>query len=108
MEDKAQILKQAALSGALDALPLDALKLYLILLAWVEDVGRESRVRLRALQWALGKDFSAADCRRALAVLASHHILAWRVAASDASKRRRGRSGAGELEIIFQLNWPPP
>jgi len=107
MEAKVQLLKQAALSGVLDALPLDALKLYVVLLAWVEDVGRESRVRLRTLQRALGKGFSPADCQRALTALADHHILEWRVAGSDTSKRRRAKAGAAALEIIFQLNWPP-
>ena len=39
MEARGEVLKWAALSGALDDLPLDALKLYLLLFARVEDIG---------------------------------------------------------------------
>jgi hypothetical protein len=108
MEARLQILKQAALSGVLDALPLDALKLYLLLIASAEDVGREGRVRLRMLQRALGREFSSADCQRALAALAEHRLLRWRVGASEASQRRRVKAGAADLEIVFQLNPSPP
>lgn len=104
MEAKAEVLKRLASSGALDALPLHALKLYLLLIAWAKDVGGESRLRLQTIQQALGKDFSREDCQRAMAVLATHRLLTWTPVSSYASRRQRANRGGESLEIVFRLS----
>lgn len=104
MEAKVEVLKRAALSGVLDDLPLDALKVYLLLVAWAKAVDRESRVRLRMLQETLGGGFSGDDCQRALAILASHRLLTWAPVSSRTSGRRQGSEGKNIVEIIFRLN----
>jgi hypothetical protein len=104
MEARGQVLKWAALSGALDDLPLDALKLYLLLLVRAEDIGAESRVRLQTIQRAWGKGFSLEDCQQALAVLAAHDLLTWTPVSARPSRRQRAQRGRESLEIVFQLN----
>ncbi len=104
MKAKVEVLKQAALSGALDSLPLDALKLYLLLIAWAKEVGCESRVRLQSIQHALGKDFSREDCQRSFAVLASRHLLTWTPVSARSARRPRSQEGSQGLEIVFQLS----
>ena len=106
MEAKVEVLKRATLSGALDALPLHALKLYLLLIAWAEDVGGESRVRLQSIQHALGKGFSREDCQQSFAVLASHRLLTWTLVSSRSARRQRSQRGSEGMEIVFQLNPP--
>jgi hypothetical protein len=104
MEATGEVLKWAALSGALDDLPLDALKLYLLLLVRAEDIGSESRVRLQTIQRAWGQGFSLEDCQQALAVLAAHDLLTWTPVLPRPSRRQRTQGGRGGLEIVFQLN----
>jgi hypothetical protein len=55
MEARGTVLKWAAVSGALDDLPLDALKLYLLLLVRAEAIGAESRMCLRTMQRVFGR-----------------------------------------------------
>ena len=97
-------MKWAALSGALDDLPLDALRLYLLLLVWAEEVGHESRVCLQTIQRVLGRNFSRADCQRALTVLAAHDLVTWAPILPRPSRRQRVQGGGKGLEIVFQLN----
>jgi hypothetical protein len=104
MEARGQVLKWVALSGALDDLPLDALKLYLLLLVRAEDIGAESRVRLQTIQRAWGQGFSLEGCQQALAVLAAHDLLTWTPASPRPSRRQRAQRGREGLEIVFQLN----
>src|SRR5919108_875346 len=87
MEARGQALKWAALSGGLDDLPLDALKLYLLLLVKTEDVSSESRIRLQTIQRVWGKGFSLEDCQQALAVLAAHDLLTWTPVSPRPSRR---------------------
>jgi hypothetical protein len=104
MEARRELLKGAVLSGALDDLPLDALRLYLLLLVWAEEVGRENRVCLQTIQRVLGRSFSREDCQRALAVLAAHDLLTWAPILPRPSQRQRVQGGRKGLEIVFQLN----
>ena len=104
MEARGEVLKWAALSGVLDELPLAALKVYLLLLARVEDIGSESRVRVQTFQRALGQGFSWEDCQQALAVLAAHDLLTWTPVSPRLSRRQRAQRGREGLEIAFQLN----
>ena len=104
MEAKVEVLKRAITSGALDTLPLHALKLYLLLIAWAEDVGGESRVRLQSIQRALGKGFSREDCQGAFAVLASRHLLTWTPVPPGTARRQRRRGGSEGVEIVFRLH----
>ena len=104
METRGVLLKRAALSGALDDLPLDALRLYLLLIVWAEEVDRESRVCLQTIQRVLGPVFSREDCQRALAVLAAHDLLTWAPILPRPSRRQRAQGGREGLEIVFQLN----
>ncbi|MBI3326392.1 MAG: hypothetical protein HYZ81_06790 [Nitrospinae bacterium] len=106
MEARAKVLKRVALSGALDALPLDALKLYLLLLAFAREVGSESRIRWQTIQHAFGKDYSREDCQQALTALAAHDLLSWRPASPHATRRQRAQRESEGLEIVFQLNPP--
>jgi hypothetical protein len=62
MDARGELLKWAALNGALDDLPLDVLKLYLLLLVRAEDIGSENRVCLQTIQRTLGQSFSREDC----------------------------------------------
>ena len=104
MEARGQALKWAALSGALDDLPLDALKLYLLLLVKAEAIGSENRMCLQTIQRVLGQNFSQEDCQQALAVLVAHDLLTWAPVLPRPSLRRRAQRGREDLEIIFQLN----
>ena len=104
MGAKGEVLKRAALSGGLDDLPLEALKLYLLLLIRAEDIGSESRVRLQAIQRVLGQSFSQEDCYQALAVLADHDLLTWTRVSPRPSQGQRPQRGREGLEIVFQLN----
>jgi hypothetical protein len=104
METRGVLLKRAALSGALDDLPLDALRLYLLLIVWAEEVGRESRVCLQTIQRVLGPSFSRQACQRALTVLAAHDLLTWAPSMPRPSRRQRVQRGREGLEIVFQLN----
>ncbi|MGH8059921.1 MAG: hypothetical protein ACREOH_22235 [Candidatus Entotheonellia bacterium] len=101
MEAKIDLLKRAALSGVLDTLPLDVLKVYLLLIAWARDVGVQSRVPFQMMQDTL--QLSHEDCQRALAHLASQRLLAWEPVQPRASRRRHSR-GMGGQEITFLLN----
>jgi hypothetical protein len=104
MKARGTVLKWAALSGSLDGLPLDALKLYLLLLVGAETIGSESRMCLRKIQRVLGQDFSRQDCQRALAVLAAHDLLTSAHVLPRPSRRQRAQRGGESLEIVFQLN----
>jgi hypothetical protein len=103
MKARGTVLKWAALSGSLDDLPLDALKLYLLLLVGAETIGSESRMCLQTIQRVLGQAFSLEDCQHALAVLAAHDLLTWAPVLPRPSRRRAQRGGKS-LEIVFQLN----
>jgi hypothetical protein len=85
VKTRGTVLKWAAVSGALDDLPLDALKLYLLL---------------------LGRGFSREDCQQALAVLAAHDLLTWAPVLPRPSRRQRAPRGRERLEIVFQLHLP--
>jgi hypothetical protein len=106
MRARGEVLKWAALSGGLDDLPLEALKLYLLLLIRAEDIRSESRVHLRAIQRVLGQSFSQEDCQQALAVLAAHDLLTWTPVSPRPSQGQRIQQGREGLEIVFQLNPP--
>lgn len=102
MEAKVDVLKRAALSGVLDTLPLNVLKVYLLLIAWARDVGVQSRVPLQMLQDTL--QLSREDCQRALALLASQRLLAWAPAQPRGPRRRQNRKGMSGQEITFLLD----
>jgi len=104
MKARGTVLKWAAVSGALDDLPLDALKLYLLLLVGAETLGAESRMGLQTMQRVLGQSFSWDDCQQALAVLAAHDLLTWARVLPRPSRRQRAHRGSESLEIVFQLN----
>jgi hypothetical protein len=104
MKARGAVLKWAALSGALDDLPLDALKLYLLLLVRAEAIGSENRMCLQTIQRVLGQSFSREDCQQALAVLAAHDLLTWAPVLPRRSRRQRTQRGREGLEIVFQLN----
>jgi hypothetical protein len=104
MKARGTVLKWAALSGSLDDLPLDALKLYLLLLVGAETIGSESRMCLQTIQRVLGQGFSQEDCQHALAVLAAHDLLTWALVLPRPSWRQRAQRGRKNLEIVFQLN----
>jgi hypothetical protein len=104
MKARGTVLKWAALSGSLDDLPLDALKLYLLLLVGAETIGSESRMCLQTIQRVLGPGFSREDCQHALAVLAAHDLLTWALVLPRRSRRQRAQRGRKSLEIVFQLN----
>ena len=104
METRGTLLKRAALSGALDDLPLDALRLYLLLIVWAEEVDRTSRVSLETIQGVLGPSFSGQGCQRALTVLAAHDLLTWAPSLPRRPRRQRVQRGREGLEIVFQLN----
>jgi hypothetical protein len=104
METRRVLLKRVALSGTLDGLPLDALRFYLLLIVWADEVGRESRVCLRAIQRVLGPNFSRENCQRTLTLLAAHDLLTWAPSLPRPSRRRRVQGGREGLEIVFQLN----
>lgn len=101
MEAKIDLLKRAALSGVLDTLPLDVLKVYLLLIAWARDVGVQTRVPLQMIQDTL--QLSREDCQRALTHLASQRLLAWAPARPRAPRRQQRRGVSGQ-EITFLLN----
>jgi len=103
MKAREAVLKWAALSGALDDLPLDALKLYLLLLVRAEAMGSENRMGLQTIQRVLGRSFSREDCQQALAVLATHDLLTW-APVFPPTPRRRTQRAREALEIVFQLN----
>jgi hypothetical protein len=104
MKARGEVLKWAALRGALDDLPLDALKLYLLLLVRAEAIGTENRMSLQTIQRILGQSFSPEDCQRALAVLAAHDLLTWAPVLPRPSLRRRVQRGGRGLKIVFRLN----
>ena len=106
MKTRGTILKWAAVSGALDDLPLDALKLYLLLLVRAEAIGAESRLCLQTMQRVLGQSFSREDCQQALAVLAAHDLLTWAPVLPRPSRRQQAPRGRERLEIVFQLHLP--
>jgi hypothetical protein len=103
MKTRGAVLKWTALSGALDDLPLDALKLYLLLLVRAEAIGSENRICLQTIQRVLGQSFSWEDCQQALTVLAAHGLLTWAPVLPRPSRQwaQRGRGGP---EIVFRLN----
>ena len=103
MKTRGAVLKWTALSGALDDLPLDALKLYLLLLVRAEVIGSENRMCLQTIQRVLGQSFSWEDCQQALTVLAAHDLLTWAPVLPRPS-RQWARRRSGGLEIVFQLN----
>ena len=103
MKARGTVLKWAALSGSLDDLPLDALKLYLLLLVGAETLGAESRMGLQTIQRVLGQGFSREDCQQALAVLAARDLLTWALVLPRPSRRQRAPRGRESLEIVFQL-----
>jgi hypothetical protein len=96
-------LKWTALSGALDDLPLDTLKLYLLLLVRAEVIGSENRMCLQTIQRVLGQRFSWEDCQQALTVLAAHDLLTW-VPVLPRPSRQWARRRREDLEIVFRLN----
>lgn len=96
-------MKWTALSGALDDLPLDALKIYLLLLVRAEAIGSENRTCLQTIQRVLGQSFSWEDCQRALTVLATHDLLTWAPVRTRPSRQRAQRGGGGP-KIVFRLN----
>jgi hypothetical protein len=104
MKARGTVLKWAALSGSLDDLPLDALKLYLLLLVGAETICSESRMCLQTIQRVLGPGFSLEDCQRALAVLAAQDLLTWAPVLPRPSRGQRPQRGKKSLEILFQLN----
>jgi hypothetical protein len=104
MKARGAVLKWATLSGALDDLPLDALKLYLLLLVGAEARGSENRMCLQTIQRVLGQSFSREDCQQALAVLTAHDLLTWALVLPHPSRRQRPQRGREGLEIVFQLN----
>jgi hypothetical protein len=104
MKARGAVLKWAALRGALDDLPLDALKLYLLLLVGAEPIGSENRMCLQTIQRILGRSFSQEDCQQALAVLAAHDLLTWASVLPRRSLQRRAQRGKEGLEVVFQLN----
>jgi hypothetical protein len=104
MKVRGTVLKWAASSGALDDLPLDALKLYLLLLIRAEAVNAENRLGLPTIQRVLGRSFSREDCQRALAMLAAHGLLTWAPVFPRPSRRQRAQWAREGLEIVFQLN----
>jgi hypothetical protein len=104
MNARGTVLKWAALSGSLDDLPLDALKLYLLLLVGAETIGSENRMCLQRIQRVLGHGFSRKDCQQALVVLAAHDLLTWADVLPCPSRRQRAQRGGKSVEIVFQLN----
>jgi hypothetical protein len=106
MKTRGTVLKWAAVSGALDDLPLDALKLYLLLLVRAEAIGAESRLCLGTMQRVFGRGFSREDCQQALAVLAARDLLTWAPVLPRPSRRPRAARGRERLEIVFQLHLP--
>lgn len=104
MKPRGAVLKWATLSGALDDLPLDALKLYLHLLIRAEAIASAKRVCFQTIQRALGQSFSREDCQQALAVLAAHDLVTWARALPYLSWRQRDQWGRESMEIVFQLN----
>jgi hypothetical protein len=104
MKARGAVLKWAASSGALDDLPLEALKLYLLLLVRAEAIVCENRMSLQTIQRVLGRSFSREDCQQALAVLAAHNLLTWTPAFPRSSRRQRAQRAREGLEIVFQLN----
>jgi hypothetical protein len=106
MEARGTVLKWAAVSGALDDLPVEALKLYLLLLVRAEALGAESRLCLRTMQRVFGRGFSRDDCQRALAVLAARDLLTWAPVLPRRSRRQRAPRGREGFEIVFQLHLP--
>jgi hypothetical protein len=104
MTARGAVLKWAASSGALDDLPLDALKLYLLLLIKAESVNSENRMGLPTIQRVLGRSFSREDCQQTLAMLAAHDLLTWAPVFPRPSRRQRAQWAREGLEIVFQLN----
>jgi hypothetical protein len=104
MKARGTVLKWVAVSGALDDLPLDALKLYLLLLVGAETLGAECRIGLQTIQRVLGQGFSQEDCQRALSVLAARDLLTWALVLPHPSRQRRAHREREGLEIVFQLN----
>jgi hypothetical protein len=104
MKARGAVLKWAVLSGALDDLPLDALKLYLLLLVRAEAIACKNRMSLQTIQRVLGRSFSREDCQQALAVLAAHDLLTWAPVFPRPSRRQRAQRAREGLEIVFQLN----
>jgi hypothetical protein len=104
MRARGAVLKWATLSGALDNLPLDALKLYLLLLVGAEPIGSENRMYLETIQRVLGQGFSREDCQQALAVLTAHDLLTRALVLPHPSRRQRVQRGGEGPEIVFQLN----
>ena len=104
MKARGAVLKWATLSGALDDLPLDALKLYLLLLVRAEAIGAESRLCLGTMQRVFGQGFSRDACQQALAVLTAHDLLTWALVLPHPSRRQCAQRGREGLEIVFQLN----
>lgn len=104
MKPRGAVLKWAALSGALDGLPLHALELYLHLLIRAEAIASANRVCFQTMQRALGQSFSREGCQQALAVLAAHDLVTWARALLYPSWRQRGQRGRESMEIVFQLN----
>jgi hypothetical protein len=104
MRARGAVLKWATLSGALDNLPLDALKLYLLLLVGAEPIGSENRMYLETIQRVLGQSFSREDCQQALAVLTARDLLTGALVLPHPSRRQRVQRGREGPEIVFQLN----
>jgi hypothetical protein len=106
MTARGAVLKWAVLSGALDDLPLDALKLYMLLLVRAEAICSENRMGLQTIQRVLGRSFSWEDCQQALAALAAHDLLTWTPTFPRPSRRQRGQRAREGLVIVYQLNPP--
>jgi hypothetical protein len=103
MTARGVVLKWASSSGALDDLPLDALKLYLLLFIRAEAVNSESRMGLPTIQRVLGRSFSREDCQQALTTLAAHDLLTWAPMFPRPSRRRRALWAREDLEIVFSI-----
>lgn len=104
MKPRGGVLKWAALRGALDDLPLDAVKLYLLLLIRAQAIASAHRVCFQTIQRALGQSLSREDCQQALAVLAAHDSATWAHVLPHPSRRQRGQRGRESMGIVFPLN----
>jgi hypothetical protein len=113
MEDKGWPLKQLALQGTLEALSLDALRLYLLLMVGAEEIGRESASACRRFDVRWERVFRAKvvsgpwDARVTSPILAPASQggeRAWRLSSSSIGNekvdpRRAYHSWAGNRSI---------